>query len=125
MKLVDLDPWFIRLETRPCKPGPNCSVVSPHTKHDYQIKTDFAHAEGILFLCPKCFIENKGVAGTHSVICWRPCVPDHVEPKPGRWEFQGTGFSDLTLVAHQSSVHLTGEGCGAHFRMEKGEIRFC
>lgn len=81
----------------------------------------FAEADGILFLCPKCFIANNGPVGTHSVLCWRPHVPQTMSPKPGRWDFQGTSVEDLTLVAGSSSVLLTG-GCCAHFFVRNGEI---
>ncbi len=44
---------------------------------------------------------------------------------PGRWAMTGGGFDDLTLSAQQSSVHLTGSGCGAHFFIEAGNVRMC
>jgi hypothetical protein len=44
-----------------------------------------------------------------------------MSPTPGRWDFQGTGLQDLTLVAGSSSVLLTG-GCRAHFFVRDGEI---
>lgn len=78
----------------------------------------------MLFLCPKCFAANGGNVGTHSCICWRPCVPQTEDPKPGRWEFEGSGLSDLTLVAGSSSVLLQG-GCDAHFFVRAGEIVMC
>lgn len=76
------------------------------------------------FLCPKCF-EGSGRTsrGVHSIVCWRPRVPAGVSPAPGRWELEGTGFEDLSLVARMSSVHLQG-GCNAHFHVERGAIRF-
>jgi len=68
-------------------------------------------ADGLLFLCPKCYAENKGAAGTHSVLCWfAGKVPDHLDPKPGRWNPSGTDLNDVTLGP---SVLLTG-GCGWH-----------
>lgn len=79
-----------------------------------------ADADGIQFLCPKCFKENNGPVGTHGVICWSPSVPQDTTPTPGRWEMRGTGLDDLTLVAGSSSVHLQGGGCGAHFFVRKG-----
>lgn len=80
-----------------------------------------AEADGVLFLCPKCFEANGGEVGTHSVICWRPRVPPDVCPRPGRWEFHGTGLGDLTLVAGSSSVLLQA-GCAAHFCVRAGAI---
>lgn len=106
MRLTELDPRFLK-------------VASAHLfKHVMHID----HADGILFLCPKCFAANGGRAGTHGVICWRPRVPQTVHPIPGRWEFVGSGFEDLSLVAGSSSVLLTGPGCQAHFFVRNGTI---
>ena len=78
-------------------------------------------ADGIMFLCPKCFKQNGGPMGTNSIICWTPKVPKSVSPQPGRWSFEGQTFGDLTLVAGSSSVALIG-GCAAHFFIRNGEI---
>jgi hypothetical protein len=78
-------------------------------------------ADGIWFLCPKCFQANGGRVGTHQVACWRPRVPQTISPTPGRWEFQGTSLKDLSLVAGSSSILLTS-GCQAHFFVTNGEI---
>ena len=79
-------------------------------------------ANGVMFKCPVCFIENGGPQGTHHVICWSPEVPQTVRPKPGRWQLIGTSIDDLSLVAGSSSVALQG-GCAAHFFVENGQIR--
>lgn len=81
-------------------------------------------ADGVWFLCPKCFAANGGAVGTHRVICWRPRVPAGVIPGPGRWELVGTSLDDLELVAGSSSILLPGEpgGCGAHFWVRGGAI---
>lgn len=105
MKLTDLEPSFLKMTSE--------------TSHQRDVT--FEEADGILFLCPVCFKNNNGSAGTHSVICWRPRVPLTVFPKPGRWEFEGTGYNDLTLVAGSSSILLNG-GCNAHFFIKNGEI---
>jgi len=85
-----------------------------------QLKRD---ARGVMFLCPKCFITNKGPYGTHSIICWDPTIPQTMEPKPGRWNLVGIDFEDLTLTAGSSSVYLTDpDGCKAHFFIRHGEI---
>lgn len=74
-------------------------------------------ADGVMFLCPKCFADNGGVIGTHRVICWFVGkVDDTVDPKPGRWTPQGTDLSDISFVpsaGRSHSVLLTG-GCGWH-----------
>jgi hypothetical protein len=109
MRLLDLDPCFLR---------------RIDDKSYWREDVPFAEADGVLFLCPKCFVTNNGPVGTHSVLCWRPHVPQTMSPKPGRWEFQGTGLEDLTLVAGSSSVLLLG-GCCAHFFVRAGEIVDC
>lgn len=105
MKLADLDPRFIRR--------------IDDTLFDFVEEID--QADGLLFLCPACFGANGGPRGTHSIICWRPRVPLTTSPKRGRWEFEGSGLEDLTLVAGSSSVLLTG-GCRAHFFIRNGEV---
>ena len=85
-----------------------------------------AEASGIEFLCPLCF-ESKGE--NHSVICWDGTVPGYFGPAPGRWDRQGDGFEDLTLVGagdQSDSVLLTTKGgCQAHLFVRGGEIVFC
>jgi hypothetical protein len=46
-----------------------------------------------------------------------------MSPKPGRWEFSGTDFHDLTLTAGSSSIFLHAAKCQAHFFITNGEIR--
>lgn len=123
MRLRDLSAHFIRREIRACDGSGDCITVSPHTEHEYLVPVDaIADADGIWLDCPVCFQANGGPVGTHAIICWRPRVPAEVFPKPGRWEFEGTGIDDLTLVAGSSSILLTGEGCGAHFHIRNGGI---
>jgi hypothetical protein len=103
MKLTDLDAKFLKLTV----PEEGCSV--------YRTDALFAEADGIIFLCPKCFDTNNGEVGTHSVICWfTGKVPDDLSPKPGRWNPQGTSIDDLTFVGPGAvSVQLLG-GCNWH-----------
>lgn len=73
-------------------------------------------ADGIEFLCPKCFAACGGKIGCHMVICWfENKVSDDAEPKPGRWWPTGTGLDALSFVphSHSNSVLLLG-GCGWH-----------
>lgn len=107
MKLTDLDPQFLKTN----------DDGSRHMHVD-----SIEKADGIMFLCPKCFKENGGPVGTHRVLCWQPHVPQKIPPTPGRWTFKGTGYNDLTLVAGSSSIYLTGRGCGAHFFIRNGSI---
>lgn len=106
MKLTELEPRFLK-----------------HTTGEsfWRSVDNKSDANGISFLCPKCYKANNGPTGTHSVICWDPTVSQDIGPKPGRWNMEGTGFDDLTLKAGSSSVKLEG-GCEAHFYITNGEI---
>jgi len=106
MRLSELEPQFLK-------------ITSPTTFQDVDAIAD---ADGVIFLCPVCFRANGGSVGTHSVICWQPHVPQTIPPTPGRWNFVGTGYGDLTLRAGSSSIALTGDGCKAHFFITNGEI---
>jgi hypothetical protein len=91
-----------------------------------QIVDTIEEAQGVRFLCPKCFVANEGARGTHTVICWSRSrgVADDISPKPGRWTLHGTSLDDLTLhgdpMGVARSVLLTG-GCGWHGFVNAGE----
>lgn len=114
MRFLDLEPKFLR-------------IVDPKTwswEDESGRDVSIADAQGIMFLCPKCF-EGSPI-GVHSIICWFSGrgVSDAEEPGPGRWEPVGTGLADLTLRAGSSSVLLRG-GCNAHFLIRDGEVTMC
>lgn len=128
MRLSELEPQFVRREerieqwTRRKDDGSNEEVTGPR---EYYVYVDTPQeADGITFMCPKCFDQNKGSKGTHWVMCWTPKISQDVTPKPGRWNLVGTNYEDLSLVAGSSSVLITN-GCLAHFLIQKGEITFC
>lgn len=108
MRLTDLEPQFLK------------RVDDTH----FKLVNSLAKADGIQFVCPKCFEANgRKRPGVHGILCWAPTVPQTTSPNPGRWEMLGTGFHDLTLRAGSSSVHLPNpDGCGAHFFITNGEI---
>lgn len=107
MRLHELNPVWLRRDD---------------DKH-FTIVQSIQEADGIEFLCPKCFVANGNSAiGVHAVICWRPRVPQTTNPIPGRWEFQGTGFEDLTLQAGSSSILLMPPSCGWHGFIRNGEV---
>lgn len=108
LKLIELEPKF----------------VTRKDDNHYQPHDDISKADGIWFLCPKCFRELGGSIGCHMVMCWCPSVPQTTLPTPGRWNLQGTGYLNLTLVAGSSSVLLIS-GCKAHFLVKNGEIIDC
>lgn len=90
-------------------------------ERNFRTTDDVGEADGVMFLCPKCYVKNGGPVGTHRVICWTPKVPADVNPKPGRWDLVGTGYGDLTLRAGSSSVLLQG-GCEWHGFVRNGEV---
>lgn len=112
MKLVELEPQWIRREAR--------------ADGVYHVRVEsIAEAQGVMFLCPKCFAANQGKVGTHRVICWSRSrgVPDDAQPGPGRWRLVGTAFNDLTLEGEGTSrsVLLLG-ACAWHGFITNGEI---
>jgi hypothetical protein len=119
LRLIDLNPEFVRYEQR----------TGGHIY--YVIVPAIDEAQGVEFLCPKCFAANGGPAGTHRVICWSRSrgVPDDAVPGPGRWTLNGSGFADLTLdgdpPGNSRSVLLTGGGCGWHGFITNGEMTSC
>lgn len=104
MKLTDLEAEFIQWTGT----GPD--------DYGWKFVSNLNEATGIKFLCPKCFLHNKGPVGTHMVVCHRfGKVPDWMQPGPGRWVFDGTSLDNLTLNAppgHTRSVLLLGGECG-------------
>lgn len=102
MTLKDLEATFIR-----------------YTDTGYSIGFDLQNAQGILFLCPLCFVKNNGSVGTHSVVISfadrnvrenEGSMND--EGKPSRWNIiGGSGLDDLQL---SPSIHLKGSDCGWH-----------
>lgn len=107
MRLTELEPQFLKR--------------SDDTH--FQEVDSIAEADGIIFVCPKCFSENGNKRpGVHSVICWNPSVPQTTSPTPGRWNLLGTGYSDLTLQAGSSSILLLPPSCGWHGVITNGEI---
>ncbi len=113
MKLTELEAEFIRYERD------GLHTYLPHVD-------TLAEAQGIIFLCPKCWAQNHGPRGTHSVICWSRSrgVPDFADPKPGRWRMDGSSLEDLTLNAEAPggarSVQLLG-GCNWHGFVDNGD----
>jgi hypothetical protein len=116
MKVTDLSPQFLQYEKR----GDNTYL---------QYTDDMTKAQGVMFLCPKCFVQNNGKIGTHCIICWSRSrgTPEDVAPLPGRWSIEGTSMEKLTLNGDAvggggaRSVVLTG-GCEWHGFITNGEV---
>lgn len=111
--LIELEATFLRVEKR-------------EAGGVYHVRVEaIERAQGVMFLCPKCFAKNGGKVGTHAVICWSSSrgVPPEVSPGPGRWMLVGTGLDDLTLDGDDGksrSVQLSG-GCEWHGFVTCGE----
>lgn len=85
-------------------------------RHHREVDT-LAEADGLRFMCPKCFADNAGPVGTHLVMCWFVGrVPDDEMPGPGRWTPIGTSLDDLTFVPSEGRSHsvLLTSGCRWH-----------
>lgn len=94
--------------------GPIKDVTGPR---EYLCDVDsLADAQGIMFLCPKCFIKNKGSVGTHR--CPLPFAGRGVDPAKNQWNVLGTGFHDLSTTP---SYRIVG-GCGWHGYITDGEV---
>lgn len=113
MRLSDLEPQFVKAWTED-----DC-------RHGWEDVQTIAEADGVWFLCPKCFETNGGAVGTHRILCWSPSVPIDMLPKPGRWHLEGSGYADLTLRGVISDSVLLTSGCGAHFFVRSGRIETC
>ena len=151
MKLTDLSPQFIRYETRvetyPVVDGDpetwrerGCPTKDKTGPRVYRHHVDsLEQAQGITFLCPKCFAANiakvdpelKGAdaleaagVGIHSVevtFSGRGALDNEGTQRktgPVRWDVSGTGYSDLTT---KPSILLLC-GCEWHGYITNGEI---
>jgi hypothetical protein len=139
MKLIELDPHFLRRVVTPNWPTEIVndpavgSASGSHTELREQVVMhpvdSIAEAQGIQFLCPKCFAANGGPVGTHLVVCWSRSrgTPEDARPGPGRWSISGTSLDDLTLNGDavggggNRSVLLIG-GCAWHGFITGGEV---
>ena len=104
MKLSELDAVFLRTIDR----------------QSWREVQDIAEAQGVRFLCPKCFAENGGPVGTATrLFRWSESrgTPAAMRPGPGRWLLVGTGIDDLTLNADPPR---TARCCGCQWRLPLG-----
>ena len=107
MRLVELDPHFLVR-----KPKTDADM-----KHVLERTEDLAVADGIRFLCPKCFVANGGVEGTHAIL-----IPFLGRAMGGYgWQVSGTSFSDLTLRP-SIAIYVAKGGCGFHGFVTNGEV---
>lgn len=110
MKLRDLNGELIRL-------------VGDGSSSFMRVDT-VAAAQGVWFLCPRCFAANGGARATHRVMCWFADrgVPADMRPLPGRWIPGGTTIDDLTFVGPAAaSVFLQQAECHWHGFIRNGD----
>jgi hypothetical protein len=136
VKLAELEPTFVRYELQvdtwtrvlgdpgTYKDGDPTEEVTGPREHTI-LDVPFAEAQGIEFLCPKCFLSNGGAGGTHwcNVTFSDRGVADQLGAhntagKPTRWAVSGDRFENLTTTP---SILLEG-GCGWHGFITNGEI---
>lgn len=78
-------------------------MANGHTIKLYQRVATLAEADGVWFLCPKCFAKNGGARGTHTVMvgfagrCPPGSYMKNLEGQDVRWQVSGTGLDDLVL----------------------------
>lgn len=102
MKLIDLEPQFVRYVTQSSEDqfAEGRSTPAEYLHHVNSV----AEAQGIMFLCPSCFAKNAGPIVTHAIEVSfanrgvRDRQGSHNrENKPSRWNVFGSGYVDLTL----------------------------
>jgi hypothetical protein len=140
LKFSTLNPRYHRYET---KVEPRDHIVGDHATWrergcptqmvvgpvQYVCAVDsIDQAQGARFLCPKCFAQNRGPAGTHLVeVTFRDRgVADDQgvhgpSGKPVRWTWNGLGAEACTF---DPSVLVVG-GCGWHGHVRDGEVSSC
>lgn len=104
---TDLEGRFIRL------------ISTDGQSERLQIVDEIQDAQGVWFLCPKCYEKNgQSNEGTHMVLLWfrNRGVPIAAPPGPGRWEARGNTLDALSL---DPSISLEG-GCGWHGYIREG-----
>ena len=135
MRLTELEPQFVRYETRIAtrtrvlgdpatyKSGDPTEEITGPEQWTIRVAT-FAEAQGVMFLCPVCFTKNAGPKGTHLVDVTfedRGATPEQGSQGtngPTRWTVSGDSFENLTT---SPSILLIG-GCAWHGFITNGEI---
>lgn len=139
MRLADLEPKFFRYDIhvelvtvivgdgqtwREC----GCPTEEVTRLREYHVDVALlTEAQGVRFLCPKCYVVNGGPVGTHCIdvsFAGRGVPAGHGTRSHGedrRWAASGTGLSDLTL---SPSILVEG-GCAWHGHLTQGAVTTC
>ena len=124
MRLAELEACFGRYESR----GPETwdTTTGPQTgMREYFVRVaSLDEAQGVQFLCPKCFARNGGSVGTHwCEVSFEGRGVAELQGshgaggEPTRWCVSGTGLADLST---QPSIQIVG-GCGWHGFITSGD----
>lgn len=102
MYIKDLDAQFLKI-------GADNSLIYVYNIED---------AQGIVFLCPKCYLANNGAIGTHSIICWfmGRGVPEELNRESRRWVLEGSSYDNITF----GDAGIFSECCKWHGHVENG-----
>jgi hypothetical protein len=118
--LRELNAYFTKYVERPVDP----TIFIDGVKHTSGIARSYHHvetlqeADGVWFLCPKCFVENHGPVGTHvhaigfAGLCLPGSYTQGSDGQDTRWNvgLSSTGLDDLVLTP---SIQTVG-GCNWH-----------
>ncbi len=108
MKLTELEPILLKR-------------INDKTHQTVGVLSD---ADGIMFLCPKCFAANKGRGGTHNIICWfngRVLTP--MNPLTKQWNPSGSNWKAFGFdPSGEQGIKVNG-GCGWQGFIENGEVK--
>lgn len=99
MKITDLEPRLLTWES---------DAV-------FDTADSIGEADGIMFMCPACFIKNQGPEGTHSIICWTASVPQTTKPSGARWSLVGNSLEDISLIAGDSAIRIKNPDGSEHW----------
>jgi hypothetical protein len=124
MRFTELEPQFMRYETRP-QPQADAGKYLHHVN-------SLDEAQGIHFLCPICFVKNGGNVGTHLIevtFSGRGVSDDegshNREGKPSRWGVSGTGYSDLSTTPSVLIDPALPACAGWHGYITNGDVTNC
>lgn len=102
MRLTELEPQLVRYVTQSKEEqvAEGRAVPAEYLHHENSLAT----AQGIMFLCPICFIKNNGPIGTHKIevtFSDRGAQDNqgshNTQRQPSRWVVHGSGYADMTL----------------------------
>jgi hypothetical protein len=136
LNLIDLEPQFIlyqtNIESREFVVGDQatwrdrgCPTEIRELPTERRIYIDdFRQAQGILFLCPTCFVTKGSKIGCHMVEVTfngrgvEDCEGSHnIAGNPVRWNVSGDSYENLTL---SPSIM----GCNWHGHVANGKVTF-